>query len=190
MRRFGRWALLTCGPERLVQSRPEPIRAMKRLLILLFFVLTLAVTAEPPREKFGKIALDQAAADVVSAIGKPAKKGERYLEGATGNTIEKWEYPSLGLVIEMAEPEDSKNQAVYRIEAKAPCKWIGWNGIGIGSSATTAQKYVSSQQMNPDNQVTISKGHCSVLWTKSWTVLSFDLVNGKVSSIWMGPGPE
>lgn len=165
---------------------------MKQLILLILCCLLVGghSLAETSQTKFGKVWLEQPAKKVLSALGKPDKKGERHLEGATGYTIEPWEYSDLGLSLQMAEPEDSNKQTVYRIEVKSPCKWSGWNGIGIGTPAHKVKSFVSKKQINPKNEVSISDDSCSVLMTESWTMLVFSIKNGKVKEIFLGPGPE
>ena len=115
---------------------------------------------------------------------------KKLFEAATGETVQKWSYPKIGVTLDMAQSEQAETLRVYRIQAEKPCQWIGWDGIGIGSPAAKAKAYVSGLQMNPKNEVSISSDSCSVLLTDSWTMLVFTLTEDKVSQIFFGPGPE
>ena len=170
----------------------EPWETMKRFLLSLVFLLSVGgwTLADTPVDAFGKLKLDQTAEEVVAALGKPAKKGEKLFEAATGETVQKWSYPKIGVTLDMARSEQAETLRVYRIQAEKPCQWIGWDGIGIGSPAAKAKAYVSGLQMNPKNEVSISSDSCSVLLTDSWTMLVFTLTEDKVSQIFLGPGPE
>lgn len=171
---------------------PRTMETMKQFLLSLLFFLAVGgwTLADTPVDAFGKLKLDQVSEEVISVIGKPAKKGEKLFEAATGETVQKWSYPEDGVTLDMAQAEQDKIFRVYRIQARKPCNWIGWDGIGIGSPASKATAYVSGLQMNPKNEVSISSESCSVLLTDSWTMLVFTFADGKVSEIFLGPGPE
>ena len=165
---------------------------MKQILLSLIFLLAVGgwSLAETPIDAFGKLRLEQAAEEVIAAVGKPARKGEKLLEAATGETVQKWSYPEAGVTLDMAQSEQGKTFRVYRIQVEKPCEWSGWDGIGIGSPASKATTYVSGLQMNPKNEVSMSSEGCSVLLTDSWTMLVFTFAEGKVSEIFLGPGQE
>jgi hypothetical protein len=158
------------------------------LLTLFLFGSSLADKTAP--FDFGKIGLDESSAKVLRVLGPPAQKGELSEEMATGEMVERWSYPDLGLEIDMSQAGESKGFTVYRILAKQPCDMRGYRGVNIGSFAVEIQALARELERYSEVQVSRSDESYGFLWTEEYQMLSLTLKNGKVSEIYLGPGPE
>lgn len=80
---------------------------------------------------------------VIDKIGNPEKKGEDEYWGATGTYVQNWEYPSLGINLEMESESQGGDKTVRSITIVQPCKFTTSLGIGIGSDTKIVKENYS-----------------------------------------------
>jgi hypothetical protein len=167
---------------------------MIRFAWIVLIALSLALPSLAERKSpfaFGKLSLNQGSAKVLRALGPPAEKGEIEEEMATGEMVQRWSYPKLGLEIDMSQSEGSKGFTVYRIMAEAPCDMRGYRGVNIGAFAVEINALARELENSKDVEVSRSGDEgFGFLWTEEYQMLSLTLKGGKVSEIYLGPGPE
>jgi len=135
-------------------------------------------------ETIGGVHVHMAAADVETKLGKPATKSKISMEGATGDFIQTWDYSAVGLEVGMKADSRKGAQKVAYLKANATCKLpMSW-GLHIGSTRAELEKvYGSNFDEAFTNEETFTAG--SIYWG-----VSYELVDGKVASIFMGAGAE
>lgn len=85
-------------------------------------------------ERLGKLHYEMKAKDVVELCGKAATKGPVENWEAVGLYVQKWEYPQLGLELQMSSEKKGGEQSVFMIRAAKPCKLVTTRGIQLGST--------------------------------------------------------
>ena len=140
-----------------------------------------SVTAEP----FGKLALDQKADDILKLLGKPASMGRDTLMAATGEWVQQWHYPALGLEIGMASAKRGVGKTISTIKATAECKLATARGISIGSPEEAVRK----AYRNAEDKQQSRRGETFVAGSVYGGVI-FGIKNGKVASIFIGAAAE
>lgn len=160
------------------------------ITILILFFLGSVSAQNKDQFTLGKIGLGQGSAKVLRVLGPPAQKGELVEEPATGEIVERWSYPDLGLEIDMSSAQEKTGLTVYRIYAEEPCDFRGYRGVNIGAFAVEIQAL--ARELERDSKVEVSRSEESYgfLWTEEYQMLSLTLENGKISEIYLGPGPE
>ncbi len=169
-----------------------------RFLALLSLVLTLfplsPASAEDQAEKgfalmkeetLGSLKLSLPAEKVQTALGKPAKVGKEEEWGATGDFVETWSYPALGLSLQMASEKKGGKKSVLMLTATSPSKLATKRGIKIGDSEAAVRKAYGTFE---DKESTV-KGNTFVAGTVYGGVV-FEFKSGAVSSIFIGAGAE
>ena len=140
-----------------------------------------SVTAEP----LGKIALGQKADAVVKLLGKPESKGEDTLWAATGEWVQQWKLPALGLELGMASAKKGGGKTVSSITATGACKLSTARGISIGSPVAAVRKAYGKleekQQSRPGETFVAGSVYGGIIFT---------LKGGKVSEIFIGAAAE
>jgi hypothetical protein len=94
------------------------------LAVVSFAMFSPAFDAEKSvdLEPLGKIALNQTANDVLSLLAQPKFKGEDTFWEATGEMVQPWKGPALGLDLAMACAKKGTAKTISTIEATAGCK--------------------------------------------------------------------
>jgi len=121
---------------------------------------------------------------VVQALGRPETKGKKTVEGATGDTIQYWNYDSQGLWLKMAVGGGAA--VLTDINVGDVSKLKTREGVGIGSQLSEAKSIYSSaisSDYNGDSDDTLVVG--SVYWG-----LFLTHEDGVVSSMFYGTGAE
>jgi hypothetical protein len=118
---------------------------MKAILFALM-TLTTSLLADVTEEAFGPLALDQPAAKVTELLGKPKQRGEDTFWAATGEWVQEWHYPALGLELAMASDKKSGPKRLLSITATQGCKYATKRGIAIGSSEKAVKKAYSKER--------------------------------------------
>jgi hypothetical protein len=140
-----------------------------------------SVTAEP----LGKIALGQKADDIVKLLGKPESKGEDALMAATGEWVQQWKFPALGLELGMASAKKGAGKTVSTITATGACKLATARGISIGSPVSAVRRAYGrleeKQQSRPGKSFVAGSVYGGVIFT---------LKHGRVSEIFIGAAAE
>jgi len=170
---------------------------MKPLVALFaFFALAIAIILPAParakekadplaNEAIGKIKLGLPAAAVVKALGQPEKKGADTEEDATGEWVQNWEFPALGLKLSMSSGKKGGAKSVNSITATGACKLATARGIKIGSTEAEVRKAYGGVEDKEQSH----KGESFVAGSIYGGVL-FTLKDGKVSEIFLGAGAE
>lgn len=165
---------------------------MKHAWILLLIISLASPSLADKKDPFklGNLSLGQKAPRVLRVLGQPAEKSEVKEEAATGEMVQRWSYPKQGLELDLSSSEDGQPLTVYRIYAKEPCNLSGYRGISIGTFAVEVQAL--ARRMEGRKGLEVSQGELGYgfLWLDSYQMLSITVENGKVSEIFLGPGPE
>ena len=118
---------------------------MKAILLALL-TLTSSLLADVTEGSFGPLALDQPAAKVTELLGKPKQVGENVLWAATGEWVQEWHYPALGIELAMASDKKSGPKRLLSITATTGCKYATKRGIAIGSSEKAVKKAYAKER--------------------------------------------
>jgi hypothetical protein len=136
-------------------------------------------------EHFGKLKLGLSREAVTQLLGRPASRTPETLEAATGDYIQMWKYPRLGVTLKMGSSERHRNALqVSTIEVEAPSRLVTARGVSIGSRAEDArrlyQKEIDKETSRPDLIVAGS----------IYGGLMFTIKNGRVTRMFLGAGAE
>lgn len=165
---------------------------MKHSWILLLTISLFATCLAEKQDPFtlGKLSLGQKESRVLRILGQPQGKSEVVEEMATGEMVQRWSYPDQGLDIELSRTKEDEPFTVYRMHAKAPCDLAAYKGIRIGAFAVEVKAVARSLGKMEGVEVSQSDRGCGFLWADSYQSLSVTFTGGKVSEIFLGPGPE
>ena len=121
---------------------------------------------------------------VIDKIGNPEKKGEDEYWGAIGTYVQNWEYPTLGINLEMESESQGGEKIVRSITIVQPCKFTTSQGISIGSDTKTVkEKYLKLIDASNSDASTIVVGSI-------YGGTIFTLKDGAVSKIFIGAAAE
>ncbi len=171
---------------------------MRKLLILILTLSTLVATAQqeprvdPTHQHLGKVHLGQSQPEAETFLGRPSKKEAEVFEAATGEYLQRWRYPKLGLVVEMSSASSGGPLSVYRLEARTPNDWAAFGGVKVGSSIAEVEKALKKAEAGGGTEVyrDPKAGSFGILWSHTYVSLSLVVRDGKVHEIYLGPGPE
>lgn len=121
---------------------------------------------------------------VIEKIGNPEKKGEDEYWGAIGTYVQNWEYPTLGIYLEMESESQGGDKIVRSITIAQPCNFTTSQGISIGSdSKIVKEKYLKLIDASNSDANTIVVGSI-------YGGTIFTLEDGAVSKIFIGAAAE
>lgn len=121
---------------------------------------------------------------VIDKIGNPEKKGEDEYWGAIGTYVQNWEYPSLGINMEMESESQGGDKIVRSITIVQPCKLTTSQGISIGTDTKIVKgKYLKLIDASNSYANTIVVGSI-------YGGTIFTLKDGAVSKIFIGAAAE
>ena len=86
-------------------------------------------------EAIGGLKLGMDETKVVKLLGQPAKKAFPEEEGATGDFVGSWEWPSKGIVLGMASDKRTGPFTLRTIDVTAPSTFATTRGVTIGMAA-------------------------------------------------------
>jgi hypothetical protein len=86
-------------------------------------------------ETIGPLKLGMDEAKVVKLLGKPAKNSFPEEEGATGQFVANWEWPSKGVVLGMASDKRTGPFVLRSVDIIAPSTYATSRGVTIGMAA-------------------------------------------------------
>ncbi|WP_395744496.1 hypothetical protein [Prosthecobacter sp.] len=135
-------------------------------------------------ELLGKLRFEMKAKQVVEFYGKPATQGKMENWEGVGLFVQQWDYPALGLELQMAAEKARGEQTVYMIKATRPCKLATTQGIKIGSTeAEVIQAYTKwkGEESKPGEMFVAGSTVGGVIFT---------IKEGKVSEIFIGAASE
>ena len=158
---------------------------MKALLLVLLTLTTTSLYADVTEEPFGKLALDQPAAKVLEILGKPKSMGKDTLWEATGDWVQEWSYPSLGLELAMASDKESAPKHLLSITATKGCTFATKRGIRIGSTEKAVKKAYAKER---DSEQSVA-GESFIAGSVYGGVI-FTLKAGLVTDIFIGAAAE
>ncbi|MBN8422340.1 MAG: hypothetical protein J0L73_25720 [Verrucomicrobia bacterium] len=135
-------------------------------------------------ELLGKLGFEMKGSEVVKNYGKAPKQGAvENWEGA-GLYVQQWDYPELGLELQMAAEKKDGVQTVYMIKATERCKLSTTHGIKIGSTEKeVAKAYGTLRGDESEAGKTFIAGS-----TVGGVIFSFK--DGKVAEIFIGAASE
>jgi hypothetical protein len=137
-------------------------------------------------ESAGILRLGLPEKDVLKALGKPEKQGKLILQGADGDYVQEWHYPSQGIEITMTAGEKktgAKTIALFTITA--PCDFATRQGIKIGSPEAAAKKAYAAFA---DRESPAEPG--AFVAGSVYGGIIFNFSKGKVSRIFFGAAAE
>lgn len=141
----------------------------------------LADEAPTPDAVFGGLPLGAPENKVLEVLGKAEKAEPGYEEGASGEWLVEWKYPSKGVELVMG---GKTNATLHSITLTAPSTLKNADGIGIGSPRADIEKrYAKLIDKSESRESTIILGSV-------YGGTFFDFENGKVSRIFVGAGAE
>lgn len=121
---------------------------------------------------------------VIDKIGNPEEKGEDEYWGAIGTYVQNWDYPSLGINLEMESESQGADKIVRSITILQPCKFATSQGISIGSDTKIVkEKYLKLIDASNSDANTIVVGSI-------YGGTIFTLKDGAVSKIFIGAAAE
>lgn len=159
-------------------------------LILILCLFTQGLAEKEDQFQLGKLSLGQKDSRVLRLLGQPTQKSEVVEEMATGEMVKSWGYPDQGLEIELSKTKEDQVFTVYRIHASAPCHLAAYKGIRVGTFAVEVNAVAESLKKNDGVEVSQNEAGCGFLWKEAYQMLSVSFKRGKVSAIYLGPGPE
>ena len=137
-------------------------------------------------ETLGPLRLGLAEKAVLKALGKPAKQTALVLQGADGNYVQEWHYPSQGIELMMsAREKKTGTRTIAIIKAAAPCAFATRQGIKIGSPEAAARKAYAA---HVDRDSPAEKG--TFVAGSIYGGIIFNFAQGKVSRIFFGAAAE
>jgi len=121
---------------------------------------------------------------VACKLGFSEIKGKEEYWEATGTYIQIWEFPALGIHLEMESDSPGGNKKVRSVTMIEPCKFATSKGIRIGSE----EKEVREKYMKSINDAYSDKNNIVVGSIYGGTI--FTLTDGLVSKIFTGAAVE
>ena len=91
-------------------------------------------------ERLGRLSFEMKAGEVVKAYGKAPSQGAVENWAGVGLYVQPWDYPELGVELQMAAEKKDGVQTVYMIKATKRCRLSTTHGIHIGSSEEEVAK--------------------------------------------------
>jgi hypothetical protein len=121
---------------------------------------------------------------VIDNIGYPEKTGDEVYWGATGTFIQNWDYPSLGVFLELESESQGGDKRVKSITIIQPSNFKTAQGIGIGSEMSLVQdKYSKIINADDFDESTFIVGSI-------YGGIIFYFTDGVVSKIFLGAAAE
>lgn len=135
-------------------------------------------------EAIGGLKLGMDEAKVVKLLGKPAKNSFPEEEGATGDFVSGWEWPSKGIVLGMASDKRTGPFTLRTIDITMPSTLATTRGVTIGMAAAELparyQRNVDEGRDDP-NQYLVGSLYGGMMFT---------LKDDKVAEIFLGAMAE
>ena len=121
---------------------------------------------------------------VIDKIGNPIKKGADEYWDAIGTYVQNWEYPTLGINLEMESESQGGEKTVRSISIFQPCKFTTSQGISIGSDTKIVkEKYLKLIDTSNSDANTIVVGSI-------YGGTIFTIKDSAVSKIFIGAAAE
>lgn len=125
------------------------------------------------------------------AMGQPQKETGVKFEPATGDYIKEWAFPKAGVEIVLSASEKKGSFSVRTIMLQAPCDWLALGKVRVGMPSEEAGAGLRGLVGNGVSVFeAFDDAGGSILFEESYNVLSCRVAEGKVTNIYLGPGPE
>lgn len=135
-------------------------------------------------ERLGKLRFEMKAKEVVGIYGKATTQGAVENWEGVGLYVQQWNYPALGLELQMAAEKKNGEAKIYMIKATQRCKLVTTHGIQIGS---TEQEVIKAYgELKGDES---EAGKTFVAGSTVGGVI-FTFKDGKVVEIFIGAASE
>ena len=121
---------------------------------------------------------------IIERLGEPETKGTDEYWGALGTYVQKWEYQSKGISMEMESDEQNTDKKVLMITITSPCSMSTSKGISIGSKKEDVIKKYSSEissDFSTETQIVVGSIYGGVI---------FDFKEEVVTKIFIGAAAE
>jgi len=135
-------------------------------------------------ERLGKLRFEMKAKEVVGIYGKATSQGAVENWEGVGLYVQQWNYPALGLELQMSAEKKNGEAKIYLIKATKACKLVTTHGIHIGSSEKEVAK--AYEDVKGDES---EAGKTFVAGSTVGGVI-FTFKEGKVEEIFIGAGSE
>jgi hypothetical protein len=135
-------------------------------------------------ELLGKLHFEMKAKEVVGIYGKATSQGTVENWEGVGLYVQQWNYPALGLELQMAAEKKNGEAKIYMIKATKACKLVTTHGIKIGSTEQEVAKAYGDVKGDESEA-----GKTFVAGSTVGGVI-FTFKDGKVSEIFIGAGSE
>jgi len=135
-------------------------------------------------ESLGGLHYRMSESALITLLGEPESKSETLNWGADGLDHTDWNYPSLGLEVNMAKLPDDVEASVFMITATAPCGLATERGIRLGDTKDAVLKAYAKEYNAAD-----SDDNSLVLGTVYGGIIVY-LENGIVTRIFIGAAAE
>jgi PBP1b-binding outer membrane lipoprotein LpoB len=139
-------------------------------------------------EALGSLKTGLTAKEVLTLLKAPEKKGTIQEEEATGLFVQTWDYPTLGVSLQMASETKKGAQSINSLSLAAPSTYKTKRGIGIGGTLAALKSAYQNAMSKEDLDRTDPEG--SYLAGSVYGGLSFQLKGGQISEIFMGAMAE
>lgn len=139
----------------------------------------------------GPLSLGMSPDSIRAILGAPKSQTGAVLEPASGSYVKTWRYPDKGVELGLASDQPGKRYALRTIILTKPCTWTAPGGVKVGMSYEAARAGMKGL-VGPGVSVFDGedKTGSSVLFEESYNVLSVTSLDGKVTQVSLGPGPE
>ena len=138
------------------------------------------------KERIGGLRLGLLESDTVASIPCSPKKLKEIYEGATGDSVQTWQFAACGIVLKMSSPKKGAPKSIAAITLTKPATFATSRGIRIGS---TEQEVLAAYGRYRDTDGDTQKGKRFVAGSV-YDGIIFDFQNGTVVRIFLGAAAE
>jgi hypothetical protein len=136
-------------------------------------------------ERLGALRHGMSAAELIKAVGDPAKKGRVEPWEADAAYHQTWEYPAAGLVIDMVADARKGPQTLGSLTVTAPSMLASLRGIRIGSPRADVE-----QQYDAVRDREMEEPGGDIIAGSIYGGLIFAFKDGKVAQMFLGAAAE
>ena len=141
----------------------------------------------PLEYAIGPLRQGMTAAEVEALLGPPEKQGQIWVEGATGDWVQDWDYASKGVKLGMSAASKRGAQSVSTITVTKPCAYKTNLGLGVGDDFERAKDLYARFAAPPEEQL----GPKGFVAGSVYGGVFFDAGDdGSIVSIFIGAGAE
>ena len=138
------------------------------------------------KERIGGLRLGLLENDTASSIPCTPKKLKEIYEGATGDSVQTWQFAACGIVLKMSSPKKGAQKSISAITLTKPATFTTSQGIRIGS---TEQEVLAAYGRYRDSDGNTKKGKRFVAGS-GFDGIIFDFQDDAVVRIFLGAAAE